>query len=238
VSSEKSWCRGVLSRLTLQPRYRICITEVATEMPALPMSGHTSWKWSEPYCCSMLSRKGTTMMDKLRVAAVAAILLLMAFIALTPTVTYAPVPRLVLFTLASSAIAIFLGAEASTKLELRFPGFALITAGTAALAFGLLWYLNSTLKPDLQVAIYQVQDETGNDVRVDYDGLVQINEIPSGRPAFFVAKGNYLVVLFPELVPEEFVKIRQTTDGAFYRGKVSYAGNRQMILKLGADLKK
>lgn len=173
-----------------------------------------------------------------RLVAMALILVLMGYVVLSPTATYAPVPRMMLFLLASSAIAIFLGAEASTRLELKLPGFALVTAGTAALAFGLLWFLTNTLKPDLQVAIYQVQDEGGRDVRVDLDGLVQVNEIPSGRPAFFVSQGNYLVLLFPELVPEELIKLRKATDTPYYQGKVSYAGNHQMILKLGTDLKK
>jgi hypothetical protein len=177
-------------------------------------------------------------MNTLRIVAVAAILLLMAFVALSPTMTYAPVPRLMLFMLASGALAIFLGAEASTRLELKLPGFALVTAGTAALAFGLLWFLTNTLKPELQVAIYQIRDEAGQDVRVDFNGSVQVNEVPSGRPGFFLSQGNYLVVLFPELVPEEVIRIRKTTDGPYYQGKVSYAGNRQMVLKLGTDLKK
>jgi hypothetical protein len=33
VSSEKSWWPGVSSRLMTWPRYSICITELATEMP-------------------------------------------------------------------------------------------------------------------------------------------------------------------------------------------------------------
>src|SRR5688572_19529305 len=105
-------------------------------------------------------------MKVLRMAAVSVILLLMIYIVLAPHVTYAPLPRLMLFLLASSAIAIFLGAEASTKFKLQLPGFLFVTAGTTALAVFLLWFLNNTLKPDLQVAIYQVQDEDGRDLRV------------------------------------------------------------------------
>jgi hypothetical protein len=176
-------------------------------------------------------------MNALRIAGVAGILLLMAYVVFFPNVTYAPVPRLMLFLLASAAIATFVGAEASTKLDLKLPGFVFVTAGTAGLAVAIFWLLSSMLKPELQVAIYQIQDEEGKDLRVDIPGLVQLNE-PSGRPSFFVAQGNYLVVTFPELVPEQSIRIRKTTDGDYYNGTVSYAGAHRALLKLGTDLRK
>jgi hypothetical protein len=175
-------------------------------------------------------------MNALRIGGVFAILLLMVYVVLSPTTTYAPAPRLMLFLLSSAAIAIFLGAEASTRFKLTFPGFVFTAAGTTALAGFLLWYLNNALKPDLQVAIYQVEDEKGHDLRVDVAGSVQLHEIPSGRPGFFVAQGNYLVVTFPELVPEQSIRIRKTTDGEYYRGTITYAGARRSSLKLGSDL--
>ena len=177
-------------------------------------------------------------MNRLRVVGVAAIFLLMAYVALVPTATYAPVPRLMLFALASAAIAIFLGAEASTRFSFKLPGFVFITTGTAALALFVLWFLNNALKPDLQVAIYQVEDENGRELRVDMPDSVQLHEVPTGRPGFFVAQRNYLVVTFPELVPEQTIRIRKTTDGEYYRGKVTYAGARRATLRLGSDLTK
>lgn len=186
-------------------------------------------------------------MDKLRVFEVAGILLrafgvagiliLMVYVVLSPAVVYGPVPRLILFMLASAAVAIFLGAEATTRLNLKWKGFAFATVGTAALAFALLWFLNSALKPDLQVAIYQILDESGGDVRVDLAGSVELRE-PTGRPGFFVAQGSNLVVIFAELVPEQEIRVRKTTDGPYYKGTVSYAGNRRTSLRLGTDLKK
>lgn len=177
-------------------------------------------------------------MNRLRVGGVIGIFLLMSYVVLSPSTTYAPVPRLMLFMLASSAIAIFLGAEATTRLKLKLPGFALVAAGTTAAGFTSLWILTNAIKPELQVAIYQVQDENGKDLRIDLYDAIQVHEIPSGRPGFFVAKGNYLVVTFPELVPEQAIRIRKTTDGEYYGGKITYAGTRQMSLRLGTDLKK
>jgi hypothetical protein len=177
-------------------------------------------------------------MNMLRTIGVGAILILMIYVVLVPNVTYAPLPRLMLFLLAASAIAIFLGAEAGTRFKLELPGFLFVAVGTTAVAVFLLWFLNNALKPELQVAIYQVQDEDGRDLRVDFADAVQLSEVPSGRPGFFVAQRNYLVVTFPELVPEQIIRIRRTTDGEFYTGKLSYAGTRQTFLRLGSDLRK
>lgn len=177
-------------------------------------------------------------MNKLRVVAVSAILILMVWVVLSPGTAYAPVPRITLFTLSSAAIAIFLGAEATTRLKLEWKGFAFVTAGVAALGFMLLLFMTSTVKPELQVAIYQVVDENGGDLRVDLDGAVRLTEIPSGRPGFFLAQGSQLVITYPELVPEQKIQIRKTTDGPYYMGTVTYAGTRKTSLKLGTDLKK
>jgi hypothetical protein len=182
--------------------------------------------------------KGESSMDKLRIVAVGAILILMGYVVLSPGTAYAPVPRLILFTLSSAAVAIFLGAEATTRLKLEWKGFAFVTAGVAALGFALLWFMTNAVKPELQVAIYQVVDENGRDVRVDVDGAVRLTEIPSGRPGFFLAHGSQLVITFPELVPEQNIQIRKTTDGPYYVGTVTYAGARKASLKLGTDLKK
>lgn len=176
-------------------------------------------------------------MDRLRIIGVGAILLLMIYVVLSPGMSYAVVPRLILFLLSAAAIAIFLGAEATTRLKLEWKGFAFVTAGVAALGFALFWFLTNAIKPELQVAIYQVVDEDGRDLRVDLADAVRLAEIPSGRPGFFIAQGNQLVVTFPELVSEQELRIRKTTDGAYYSGRVSYAGSRKMSLKLGTDLK-
>src|SRR5207248_4166398 len=120
---------------------------------------------------------------------------------LVPNATFAPVPRLMLFFLSSAGVSILLGAEASTKFRMKLPGFFIVTTSTAALAFGFLMYLTSAIKPELQVAIYDVFDEDGKEAMIDWDGAIELREVSSGRPGFFVAKRNRLVVTFPELVP-------------------------------------
>lgn len=177
-------------------------------------------------------------MEKLRLIAVALILLLMAYVALSPAVAYAPVPRLMLFFLSSAAVAVFLGAEASTRLKLKLPGFVLLTGGTGALALAILFVLHQFLKPELQVAIFDVYDERGRPVNVELDHAVELRTIPTNLPGFFIAQRNQLVVVFPELVVEQTLSVRPTTDSPAYEGIVTYAGTRQARLRLGTHLKR
>lgn len=160
----------------------------------------------------------------------------MSYVALSPTTSYAPVPRIILFLLTSAGISILLGAEAATRFELKLRGFIFVTAGTAALAMFILWLATSAIKPELQVAIYDVYDEQGREVNMELDRLVELREMPTNRPGFFIARRNQLVVVFPEVVSEQTLRIRKTTDTPFYSGKISYAGTRKASLKLGTDL--
>lgn len=176
-------------------------------------------------------------MDKLRTGALTAILVLMIYVVLNPGTTYAPVPRLTLFLLSSMVVAVFVGAEATTKFQMKLPGFVFVTTGTAALMVFVLWFLTNAIKPELQIAIYDVFDEGGNELNMDWDGALELREIPSGRPGFFMTKNNRIMITFPELVSEQRVRIRKTSTGVFYQGTISYAGARQIELKLGTDLK-
>lgn len=175
-------------------------------------------------------------MNGVRIGAVIAILLLMIYVVLSPMVAYGAVPRAILFLLSSASIAILLGAEVSTRFRLKGPGFIFVTTGTAALAFGLFLYLNSIIKPDLQVVIYDVYDEAGRAVNIEVESLVELRELPTNRSGLFFARRNQLVVVFPELVVQQVLRIRETTDTPFYAGKISYAGTRKASLKFGTDL--
>jgi hypothetical protein len=176
-------------------------------------------------------------MDRIRLGGIVAILVLMIYVVLNPSISFAPVPRLVLFLLASVGMAILVGAEASTKFQFGWKGFAFAATGTAALAMGILWFLSSSLKPELQVMIFDVYDEQDREVNVEIERAVELRERPTNRPGFFIARRNQLVVVFPELVSEQTVRIRKATDMPFYEGTVSYAGSRKSSLKLGTDLK-
>ena len=160
------------------------------------------------------------------------------YVALSPSIVYAPVPKVVLFCLISFLPAILFGAEAASKFNLQLPGFAFTTAGAAALALGTLVLLSHLAKPEQQIAVYHIVDQQRQPVLgLDRDGAV---EIQLSNQALVVTKlidGNNLVLIFPEQVGEAEVLVKPVLSGPAYFGKVTYAGNRQSELMLGRDLK-
>ena len=60
------------------------------------------------------------------------ILLVGLYVALSPSLVYAPVPKVILFCLVSFLPAILFGAEASSQFKLGLPGFVFATTGAAA----------------------------------------------------------------------------------------------------------
>jgi|SRR6185436_132026 len=167
------------------------------------------------------------------------ILLLGLYVALSPSIIYAPVPKIVLLCLISFLPAILFGAEAAAKFDLKLPGFAFTTAGAAAIALGTLLLLSHLTKPEQQIAVYRIVDEQRQPVLgLDREGAV---EVQLSNQALAVTKfidGNNIVLIFPEQVGEVEMLVRPSLTGPTYFGKVSYAGNRQSELMLERDLKK
>src|SRR5437879_1660646 len=104
----------------------------------------------------------------IRIGAIIIILFLGLYVALSPSVVYAPTPRVVLFLLIALLPAILFGAEATSALRLEWPGFLLSTTGAAAVCLGLLWVLNHLAKPEEQIAVYYVVDEKNRPVPLEW----------------------------------------------------------------------
>jgi hypothetical protein len=175
-------------------------------------------------------------MEKVRIFGVAGILLLMGYVALWPNVGYAPVPRAMLFLLASFAVAAFLGGEAQARLKMKLPGFLFVAGGSAAVAFAALFFLTSYFKPEYQIAAYSVFDESGKEVDLDWEGALTLLPNASGVAATPFVRANTFVLIFPEQVTEQLIRLKKTSDGKTYTGALRYAGTRRAILNLGQDL--
>ena len=174
----------------------------------------------------------------LRLGIAALIVICGLYVALSPGVVYAPVPKIVLFCLISFLPAILFGAEAAARFDLKLPGFAFTTAGAAAIALGTLLLLSYLAKPEEQIAVYRIVDDRRQPVLgLDRDGAV---EVQLSKQALMVTKlidGNNVVLIFPEQVGECELVVKPLLLGPAYIGKVSYSGNRQVELMLGRDLK-
>lgn len=175
----------------------------------------------------------------MRLGIVALILLLGIYVALSPNIVYAPVPKVVLFCLISFLPAILFGAEAAAKFDLKLPGFAFTTAGAAAISLGTLLLMSNLAKPEQQIAVFRIVNDQNQPVLgLDRDGAVQVQLSNQALAVTRFIDGNNVVLIFPEQVGEVDLLVKPLLMGPTYSGKVSYGGNRQSQLVLGRDLKK
>lgn len=175
-------------------------------------------------------------MQIFRLVLMGVVLLLCVYVALRPKVVYAPVPRVVLFFLCSTFLAILFGAEAAARFELQLPGFTFITAGAAALSLGALWFLTKLAKPEEKIAVFHVVDEKGQKVSMEHNNAYEVLLSGSGLRVTTFASGNTLICIFPEQVGEVELQVNKTT-GKTFSGTIGFGGARQTKLVLGKDLK-
>lgn len=166
-----------------------------------------------------------------------AILALGGYIALTPGISYAPTPRVILFFIISTIPALLFGSEIKSHFKVTLPGFIFSVAGAGAIFFGALFILDHLAKPEEQIAVFSIYDEDGEELIIDAPGILEVKDTQSGLVVNDFVKRNTLVLIFPEQVTEVEVAIRKIAGSKAYRGVLRYSGNRQMNLTLGKDLK-
>lgn len=166
----------------------------------------------------------------------AVILALLVLVALNPQLTYAPVPRVILFLLASVFPALLIATTAATKLKLEAKGFLFATSGASAFFVGLLLILAHLAKPELQVVMFDVIDETGERVNLNPDFAFTMESNKSGLTANHFIKGNSVVLIFPEQLTEQRIGVKLANDGKPYHGAINYARPPTEPLRIGKDL--
>jgi hypothetical protein len=173
-----------------------------------------------------------------RIIVAVVVLVVGIYVALSPSVVYAPTPRVVLYCLISFLPAILFGAEAVAKFRLQLPGFAFTVIGAAAISLGTLFLLTYLSKPQQQITVFRIVDENRQPViGLDREGAIDVLLSGEGLQVTKLVDGNNVVLIFPEQVGECEVRVRPLTFGPMYSGKIAYAGNRQTELILGRDLK-
>jgi hypothetical protein len=165
------------------------------------------------------------------------ILIVMVWVALSPTVVYAPVPRNVLYFLMSFSLAIMFGAEAAARFELTFGPFTAVCGGAAALCLITLVVLTKLSSPEEKIAVYQVYDESGNELDLQWKGAVEVPLTSSGLQVTKLISENSIILIFPEQAGEVELRVRKSSEGPVYFGLVTYAGSRKTRLVLGKELK-
>lgn len=177
-------------------------------------------------------------MKAVKIICMVLILGLGVFVALSPGVIYAPTPKIVLFFLISFLPSLLLGAEASSRFNLRlFPGFTFTTAGACAVCLGALLLLTYLSKPEEKIAVYQVYDENNDPVALDFKEALDVLVTAQGLSVTKFVDGNNVVLIFPEQVGSVELRVKKAPIGPSYTGTVGYAGTRTSKLILGRELR-
>jgi hypothetical protein len=158
------------------------------------------------------------------------------YVALKPSVVYtSATPEVVLYFLISLLPAILFGTEATTRFNLRLPGFCFVTGGALAACLGTLFVLSylskqsDLSKPHEKIGLYHIKDHEGTDVSLDDDSI-------DSRVKHYV-DGNVLILVFPDRLGEVDMAVKQSHNGPSYRGKVRYASESDLLLDGGLQLK-
>lgn len=175
-------------------------------------------------------------LTKLKVVAIIVVLALGLYVAFSPTLVYAPVPRIVLFFLICLLPAILLGAEASSQFRLELRGFLFTTAGACAVFFGALVLLNYLSKPGEKIVVYQIVDEDRRPVPLNFPGALQVDVTGQAMTVTKFIDNNTLILVFPEQVSAVDISVRKDSFGPVYSGSVTYSGVKSYKLVLGKDL--
>jgi hypothetical protein len=121
--------------------------------------------------------------------------------------------------------------------ELKLPGFCFTTAGVFATCLGTLLVLTTLSKPEEKIAVFQVFDENGQAVALDWSGALEVPITDRGLTITKFVSGNTVILIFPEQVGEVELRVKRLSTGPTYSGVVTYAGSRTSKLILGDRLK-
>src|SRR3954471_6139111 len=92
----------------------------------------------------------------LRIIVALACLGLALFVALSPTVVYAPAPKVILYLLVALLPAILFAAELTAQFQLQLGWFVASAGGAAALVLITLVLLTHLTKPEEQIAVFEI----------------------------------------------------------------------------------
>lgn len=172
-----------------------------------------------------------------RVLTLIAILAIGGYVALSPGVFYAPTPRIVLFLLVSILPAILFGSEIAATFEWKVGKLLMTATGVFASILILLLLLTWLSKPQQQIAVFHIVDESNQPVtNLDREGVIEIPLTAEGLSITRFVDGNTIVLIFPEQVGECTLRIKPSTRGPAFSGPVRYTGNREGTLVLGKNL--
>src|ERR1700730_11393913 len=147
-------------------------------------------------------------MKIVQIIAAIVILVLGVIVALSPSLVYAPTPRVILFFLIAILPGLIFGFEASSRLEFRLPGLVFTTAGAFAACLGALIIMNNLAKPQEKIAVFRILDSNGDSVSLDANSAVDVPVTQSGLGVTKFVDRDTVILIFPEQVGSAELRIK------------------------------
>jgi hypothetical protein len=165
------------------------------------------------------------------------ILALIIYVAVRPTVVYAPTPRVILLFAVSTLPALLFGSQVKAQFDIKLGWLVFTTSGIFAACLGVLTVLIHFSKPEEKITVFQVFDEHKQPVNLEAKDAVGVPVTPSGLSVTKFVDGNTIIMVFPEQAGQAELRVKPMSTGPAYVAEVSYAGSRTAKLFFGQQLK-
>lgn len=176
----------------------------------------------------------TTSVAKLRPWLISGAFLVTLFVALNPSIGYAPVPRVVLFFLLAILFTLLFVGELDARFEMKLPGFIFSSTGVLAAMCGLLLLLNHLATPEVQATRFTLRYQGVTTLRFTSEMIrVKAGQGVSGTIPYFFS-GEDLYVIYPPGVSTAEISVNPT-GGRWFRKELGYAGNRQVVYQIDRE---
>jgi hypothetical protein len=164
---------------------------------------------------------------------IGAAFLVALYIALNPSIGYAPVPRVVLFFVLALLFTLVSVGELDAKFEMKLPGFLFTSTGVLAAMCGLLWLLNHLAASEVQATRFTLRYKGVHKLTfapnmIDVKGLQGVGSMP-----YFI-DGEDLYLIYPAGVNTAEVRVNPV-GLKWYHKELGYAGNRQVVQQIDTD---
>jgi hypothetical protein len=174
-----------------------------------------------------------TGLTKVRPWLIAGAFVIAAFVALSPSVGYAPVPRVVLFFVLAFLFTLVSVGELDARFEMKLPGFLFSSTGVLAAMCGLLLLLNHLAAPEVQATRFTLRYKGIHQLALQ-PKMIEVKGVQGfGHVPHFV-DGEDLFVIYPQGVTSAEVRINPLGLGWFHK-ELSYAGNRKVVYQIDSD---
>ena len=233
-------CRGWARTSASSPRWRGGRGRVGAELATAdlrPVRWHNQPMGKEKTAREEAPELTGSRSRRLDIAAFFVLVLIMLFVILRPGLIFSSVQRTIIFLIVGVMTAMAIGNQAVATMKIKLGWLVATYGGTAAVVVGLLWFLTSLSRPEVQVSVFHIITPDGSPYALEDGSVVEIETTKVGITPTSCTSRNTLIVLFPEQVEKVNLGIRYPPiSGERYVGRITYTGTDGGTLIIGKDL--